>query len=400
MNAKIIRCDNDLKLYQKLLETPEVKRIKEQLDRHEEKGPMGTRRHLLSTSVRLSAQMASGLHRMVDQCVEKLGLQIPVELYAYSSPQFNAACFKPEEGRLFIMFSSSLLEAFAEKELLFVVGHELGHHVYRHHDVPIGYILQGKDRPSASLALELFAWSRYAEISADRAGAFCSGDLDSIARALFKLASGLTSSNVVQFSLDDFLRQLDDMMAADAEPGQGAPMQDWFSTHPFSPLRVKALKLFDDCGMLRSGQQAKTDLEIKVQAIMSLMEPNYIEARTDTAETMRRLLFAGAVLVADAQAGISQEEMKVLKRFFGEAFDVDNLNIDKIKRELPNRIDATRAQASMTQRMQVLRDLCIVAKAEGDTSAKELEVIKEIARGLKVPCGFVYQCVEEKLELD
>ena len=131
-----------------------------------------------------------------------------------------------------------------------------------------------------------------------------------------------------------------------------------------------------------------------------MMEPNYIEARTDTAETMRRLLFAGAVLVADAQAGISQEEMKVLKRFFGEAFDVDNLNIDKIKRELPNRIDATRAQASMTQRMQVLRDLCIVAKAEGDTSAKELEVIKEIARGLKVPCGFVYQCVEEKLELD
>ena len=26
MNAKIIRCDNDLKLYQKLLETPELKR--------------------------------------------------------------------------------------------------------------------------------------------------------------------------------------------------------------------------------------------------------------------------------------------------------------------------------------------------------------------------------------
>ena len=101
--------------------------------------------------------------------------------------------------------------------------------------MPIGYISRATDRPSASLALELFAWSRYAEISADRAG-LCSGDLDSIARALFKLTSGLTSGNVVQFSLDDFLRQLDDMMAADAEPGQKVRRcRIGFRLHPFSP---------------------------------------------------------------------------------------------------------------------------------------------------------------------
>lgn len=68
--------------------------------------------------------------------------------------------------------------------------------------------------------------------------------------------------------------------------------------------------------MLCSGADAKMDLEIKVQAIMSLLEPNYILAQTDTAETMRRLLFAGAVLVAEADKGVSNQEMAVLKRFF------------------------------------------------------------------------------------
>ena len=86
MNANTIRCDNDLKLYNKLLQEPQVRRIKEQIDRQEEKGPMGIRRHLLSTSVRLSSTMASGLHRMVDQCAEKLGLEIPLELYVYCLP--------------------------------------------------------------------------------------------------------------------------------------------------------------------------------------------------------------------------------------------------------------------------------------------------------------------------
>ncbi len=400
MNAEMIRCANDLKLYNRLLEEQEVKQVREWIGRKEEKGPLGTRRHLLSTSVRLSRSMAPGLHQMADHCGERLGLSIPLELYAYSSPQFNAACFKPEEGRLFIMFSSSLLEAFSEKELLFVMGHELGHHVYQHHDIPVGYLLRGKERPRASLALELFAWSRYAEISADRAGAFCSEDLDAIARALFKLASGLTSDKVVSFSLNDFLQQLDDMMAEDAEPGQGAPMQDWFSTHPFSPLRVKALKLFDESDMLRDGDAGKVELEMKVQGIMSLMEPNYMDARTETAETMRRLLFAGAVAVADELDGISENELSVLKSFFGDGFSVDNLNIRKIHRELPNRIEATREHASMTQRMQVLRDLCLVAKADSDTSEAEINVIRNIAKGLEVPCGFVFQCMEESVELD
>jgi tellurite resistance protein len=400
MKADEIRCENDLRLYEKLLADQDVIRVNKQLERMQaNQARMGTRRHLLATSVRLSRSMAKDLHRQADECIEKLGLEIPLELYAFSSPQFNAACFKPEEGRLFVMFSSSLLEAFTEKELLFVMGHELGHHVYRHHDIPIGYILRGKQPPPAHLALELFVWSRYAEVSADRAGAYCAQDLQSVARALFKLASGVTSERVVQFSLDDFLAQVDDMLAVDAEPGQGAPMQDWFSTHPFSPLRVKALTHFDESILMKEGGFDKSSLEVKVQSTMSLMEPDYLQGKTEANKAMRRLFVAAAIAVADARSGISEEERKVLERFLDD-IDLDKLDSDRLRERLPKRIESVLNLTSSSQRMQVMRDLCLVAHADGEAHEEEIAVLSEVAKGLELPETFVCQCLEDTLELD
>jgi len=363
MNAAEIRCANDLTLFETLKKHQDVVRVNEQIERHEAEGPTGVRRNLLATSVRLTAGMAPDIAKMADECIEKLGVKLPLELYVYSSPQFNAACFKPEDERLYVMFSSSLLEGFNAQELKFVMGHELGHHVYNHHAIPIGYLLRGQQRPDPQLALELFAWSRYAEISADRAGAHCAQDMDAVATSLFKLSSGLTSK-VVEFSLDDFVAQVDDMQLVDQEPGQGAPQSDWFSTHPFSPLRVKALKLFEQ-SKLYGGKGSKADLEVGVQSVLSLMEPSYLEAKTDRAEAMRRLLFAGLITVADAADGISEEELEVFAKFFGKYAFSDKLDIEKIKQSLIKRAGEVKDKTSEPQRMQVLHDMCVLANANG-----------------------------------
>jgi len=400
MNADGIRCENDVKIEQHLLNDVLVKRVKDNIDRLTEKGPLGVRRQLLSTSVRLSRSMSPAVHKMADHCIEMLGVSIPLELYVYASPQFNAACFKPEEGRLFVMFSSSLLEAFDDKELMFVLGHEFGHHVYQHHDIPVGYILNGQQRPSASLALQLFTWARYAEISADRAGAFCANDLNAVARALFKLASGLTDNKIVNFDLSEFLHQLDEMQAVDAEPGQGAPMQDWFSTHPFSPLRVKALQLFHQSGLMQDGGMGKTELEIGVQGMMGIMEPDYLEGQTEVGKIMRPLFIAGAIAVANARDGIGDREKSVLKEFMGESFSLDVLNIEKLIDALPRRIELVKKHASITQRMQVIRDLSIVARAEGEVTDNELLVLYGIADGLEISRSLITNILDADAELD
>ncbi|MCZ6458699.1 MAG: M48 family metallopeptidase [Gammaproteobacteria bacterium] len=400
VSAETVRCQSDLGMFERLLEDLTVKRVNEQIEQEAKKdgGRTGLRRRLLTTSVRLSEAMAPDLRRIADECSERLELGIELELYVYSSPVYNAMCFKPEANRLFVMFSSSLLEAFTDAELKFVMGHELGHHVYNHHEIPIGYILRGGTRPDPRLALDLFTWSRYAEISADRAGAHCAQDLLAVSRALFKLASGLSGSTV-QFHLDDFLAQVDAMQIEDAVPGQGAPKEDWFSTHPFSPLRVKALSLFYD-SELAGGTQSKADLEVAVQGVMSLMEPSYLDGRTDTAENMRRLLFAGALVVANADGNISEEEVAIFEKFFGKGAFSDSLNLDALQSDLDDRIVQVREMASTPQAMQVLRDLCLVARAEGRISQVETDVLNNIADGLGVAREFVCQSLDSELEPD
>lgn len=399
MNREAIRYQNDREMAAELLKHPDVVRVNKHIEKIQEDGPMGTRRRLLGTSVRLSRFMAPDVHKMADECIEKLEMEIPHELYVYSSPQYNAACFKPEDGKLFVMFSSSLLEKFEGSELKFVIGHEFGHHVYNHHEIPIGYLLRGNQRPDPRLALDLFAWSRNAEVSADRAGAFCAEDMNGIARSLFKLASGL-GDKIIRFDLEEFLKQVDEMQVEDAEPGQGAPKEDWFSTHPFSPLRVKALQLFDRSVLMTEEGISHEHLEVGVQRLMSLMEPSYLEARTDTANAMRRLLFSGVIAVANADKGISESEIELFEKFFGKGEFNKGLNIDRIIETLPARIKIANQQASLTQRMQVMRDICVMSRADGKANDIERTVMNEIADQLGISTAFICQTLAQDCEPD
>ena len=398
-NAARIRCRNDLDMYETLLEHREVKKANEAIARHEDATPTGIRRRLMATSVRLSPRMAPDVHRMANDCAERLEIDTSHELYAYAGPQFNAACFKPEDDRVCVMFSSGLLEAFEGAELKFVVGHELGHHVYRHHDIPIGMLLRGREKPEPRLALELFSWSRYAEISADRAGAFCAEDIHGVSRALFKLASGL-SGRTIRFELEDFLAQVDAMQVEDDEPGRGAPAEDWFSTHPFSPLRVKALQLYDHSNLARPDGYDIDELETRIQGLMALMEPSYLDGRTVTTESMRRLLFAGGLLVAYADGDVDSRERETFEKFFGDGALSEDLNVAAIRDDLDRRIQRVKELATTAQCIQVLRDICVIARAEGKTTEAERTILEHIARGLAVAPGHVCQALDCDYELD
>jgi len=399
MNADDLRYRNDLEQANSLKDEREVKRVTEWLEKQEAEGSTGLRRQLLATSVRLSRKMAPDVYKLSDECVERLSMDTPLELYVFNSAQFNAMCFKPEEGRVFVMFSSSLLEGFTPKELQFVMGHEFGHHIYNHHEIPIGYLVKGRQRPDPKLALRLFAWSRNAEISADRAGAYCANDMHSVASALFKLSSGLTG-DIVKFNLEEFLLQVSDMEMIDSEPDRDAAQGDWFSTHPFSPLRVKALQLFFASKLMDSSGTTVDDMDVGVQRLMSLMEPSYLDARSDAAIAMRNLLFAGGLVVADASNGISEAETEVFERFFEKGDVNEKLNVNRIREELPQRIQRAKEQATETQCMQVMRDICVIAMTEGHVTVEERNVLNSIADGLGISRTFICQTIEQDCEPD
>lgn len=396
--ADQVRSNTDIALAAQIRTDPLVQTVLSQLAHDDRDTPQGVRRQLLATSLRLTPKMAPKLDALMQRCQERLGLQIPVETYVYSSPQFNAACVKPEQGQLFVLFSSSLLEAFDDDELAFVVGHELGHHLYQHHDIPVQHLLKHDPAPPPELALKLFAWSRYAEVSADRAGVLCAGDASGAAEALFRLASGLRT-DMVAVVLDDFAAQAEEMRR-EQEAGIGSTASEWFSTHPFSPLRLEAIRAFRKSAFMVNDGIGKEVLEGEVGAIMGLMEPNYLDEQSSTAETMRRLLFAGAICVARADGKIHDKEKAQFEAFFASHRMDDSLNFDAIEQSLGERMSHAREVVPHARRVQVLRDLCLISQVDNERHPKERSMLSTIAEGLEVSQATLETLLNPTVELD
>jgi uncharacterized tellurite resistance protein B-like protein len=115
---------------------------------------------------------------------------------------------------------------------------------------------------------------------------------------------------------------------------------------------------------------------------------------------MRDLFLAAAVVIANAYEGINKKERDTLKRYLGKTYSLDTLDSDRLKEDLPRRIVEVKDRVSQAQRMQVLRDLCVVAATEQPISDAERDLLNHIASELEVPGGFVVQCLESGIELD
>jgi hypothetical protein len=329
--------------------------------------------------------MAPDVHEIMESCRRTLAIDAPVETYVYPSPVYNAAAVRPERGLLLVIISSSLLEAFEPPELKFVVGHELGHHLFEHHRIPVGALLAGAVPIGGSLALQLFAWQRYAEISCDRAGLVCAGGLEPSAHALFKLASGLRGDRI-QIDIEQFLSQVQDLReealrsASADEPARS----DWFATHPFSPLRLRAVELAATSVLLKTDGITRAELENETQELMSLMDPSYLVEQSEAAEAMRRLLLAGAILIASASSNSKTEGLKEIERMLGPGSHPSDIKPEAMRQDLERRIARVNDVVPPLRRAQVVRDLCVIARADQKVDAQELQILEEIAQAVGV----------------
>lgn len=392
-----LRCRSDQHLRDTLLADHEIRTAAESVAREHEHSE--TRRRLLAASIRLTRGLAPGVHRVVDSCRERLGFSLPLELFVYPSSSFNAAAARPEQGRGFVLLASSLLEAFEQDELAFVLGHELGHHAFSHHEIPVGALLSPEVGIGAGKALQLFAWSRFAEISADRAGLYCCHELDAAGRALFKLASGLRRP-LTDRVIDAMLEQMTDIEAAGDARQADVERQDWLSTHPFSPLRIKAAKLFTESVIMRDDGLSIDALELRVEELLTVMEVGYLKATTDEAKAMRRLLLAAGMMIVAASGGIEDKEAEALDGLLGDGTVSRKLDLDALRADLDERIDDVVALTTPARRVQVLRDLCLVAQADGCTSAPERELLEDLSTRLGLGGEALLGMIDCRYDLD
>lgn len=209
------------------------------IDHVESKHLLDTRRRdLLSDAVRVTEDLLPEVNGVYQSCLRCLGGDIAGDLFVQQSGAYNASVFG-HDRKFDILIHSALLNDFSLDELRFVFGHELGHVLFQHSQFPVRDILTVLKDKDPEMSDLLTRWSRASEISADRVGMLCCGQLGAAATALFRTASGLADMDLDRV-LRSFRLQFDELEAQIHSSGQKPA---WFRTHPMIPIRFKAIEL-------------------------------------------------------------------------------------------------------------------------------------------------------------
>lgn len=354
------------------------------------------RRRLLASALRITDRISPALTGLVAdaQQITHLG-GAGVEMYVDSEPRQNAACMYSERGGLILIMTAGLIERLSERELLFVVGHEFGHAIYHHHDLPARGILERHAAPTAEAAMKLMAWSRRAELSADRVGLLCCQDLAAAAQALIKLACGLTE-RFIHFDLEAYVSQMNDIQAiCETE----RDVQDCFATHPFNPLRVMTLDSFWHSQMLADllghGRARHSDREAdeQVEKLLAFMEPEPPEVGAH--RTAERLLWAG-LLVATSDGSLEDKELENLTKMTEpdmaqEAIAAVRAAADPaaLIRERFAAALGHGGQMPVSERHAFVQRLIAIAKSDQVVAEPEKEALREVCKALDIDPLFV-----------
>ena len=190
----------------------------------------------------LSPQVGGNLFALAQDILHLLNYSDrQVAFYISNDPGFNATSYfnRNEDEPHYIVFNSGLVEKHTEKEMRFVIGHELGHLIYRHSvfDHVMEYIYPSGLPNFAKIMHQL--WSNLSEMSADRVGSLAVDDFDTAVSAMFKMSSGL-DMKCFQVNAMHFMA-LNDKLVADMTASR---LNYLTETHPANPVRIKALDVF------------------------------------------------------------------------------------------------------------------------------------------------------------
>ena len=191
---------------------------------------------------------------LVEAC-RILDLQQVPELYITWGYDINACTIGAENP--IIVLNSGLIDLCDDDEILFIIGHEVGHIKSQHmlYHLMAQVINWGIDTiPGGSLVASglqfaLYYWSRMSEFTADRAGLMCCQDTDAMMRAFIKMA-GLPIKEFNNIRPETFIQQARDFKMLDYE-GMNKVVKFLSiadETHPWTVMRSAELLKWIDSG--------------------------------------------------------------------------------------------------------------------------------------------------------
>ncbi len=208
--------------------------------------------------VRVGPDQFPELYETYQKCCRRLAIHPEPPLYL-NHGGFNAMTSGIEQP--FVILNDLLVGVLSQKELEFVIGHELGHIKFDHvlyltiaqllkipgaivRHIPIvgPLLMQGLD-------MLMFEWLRKAELSCDRAGLLCCQDADAGFRVMMRSA-GAPALYASEFNVDAFIRQYDELQEQQKDIlTRGFYLLSTLTrSHPWAAVRAKELRDWMDSG--------------------------------------------------------------------------------------------------------------------------------------------------------
>lgn len=213
---------------------------------------------VLGDCFRVTEDTSPAVYKIYKKALQRLDMPEEYPLYAKSEYEYNA--YTTGGSSPYVVIYSSMLKNLSEEELLFVLGHELGHvksgHViYYTMAQQINTLISalpvpGVDLASVGIQFALIDWARMHEYTADRAGVLAAGSIEGGQRGLGILLG-------VDEKLKDIHIDVEDLLAQNAAFEE--TKQNWIgkmisaggillSDHPWTVSRIQKLEEWKNSG--------------------------------------------------------------------------------------------------------------------------------------------------------
>ena len=343
------------------------------------------RASLSRSGVRLTDTISPRTCGIVRTVQQNIGFEGEVALFSLRDTDINAfaALDISESGEEYVIgATSAALESLNDDELAFVLGHEFGHVIYRHNDL-LGLKNNDPNDPRLTILPYLgehlyLGWRKKGEISADRIGLLGCGSFEASARALIKTAYGLSERNL-NLDVDGLLAQIESLK------GRPEAMDSAFGSHPDLPVRLKALKLFEEC-LLSEGRIGLEEVENHIDTMFAWAK-RYPAKKLDEA-VMHAVACAGLdMLVVDEE--IVDKEIETLVLILHKVFTDDpesELLTDSEERgiRLKKAIATINKEGEELHKRFIISRLVQLALMDGLFLNDEKSIIMDIALKLKL----------------
>lgn len=207
------------------------------------------RANMVANGLKVTKDTMESLYNICEEVKQSLEFNEEINFYIQGDSEINAYAYiseDPDKPHI-IVINSGLFNLMDEKELRYIIGHEIGHLVNKDSYISRLYnFLYPESNAPEILANRMSQYVQLAEYAADRYGYQACMDLGACITAMYKLSCGLDLKKM-DVSIDSLINQNFEKTRYLVENRVVC-----HSDHPTTPMRIHAIYLYAKCPTLKA----------------------------------------------------------------------------------------------------------------------------------------------------